>query len=87
MSYYPEPDSHVTNRIKAELDLSSYSTKSDIKGVTGINTSNLTAREYLPILKSRVDKLDVDKLKAVLVDLSSISNVVDNNIVKNVVYD
>ena len=24
MSYYPEPDSHIRNKIKVELDLSNY---------------------------------------------------------------
>ena len=32
-------------------------------------------------LKAKVDKIDVDKLKAVLVDLMKLSNVV-NNVVK-----
>ena len=36
--------------------------------------------------KSEVDKLDVDKLVAVPVDLSKISNVVKNNVVKKDVY-
>ena len=36
----------------------------------------------LSSLKSEVDKLDVDKLVLVLVDLSKLSNVVKNNVVK-----
>ena len=87
MSYYSQPESHITNRIYVELDLSNYPTKSDLKGVAYAKTSNLTVREDLPSLKVRVDKLDVDKLKTVLADLSSITNVIDNNVLKNVVYD
>ena len=87
MSYYSQPESHITNRINVELDLSNYPTKSDLKGVAYAKTSNLTVREDLPSLKVRVDKLDVDKLKTVLADLSSITNVIDNNVLKNVVYD
>ena len=32
MIYYPEPDS------KFELDLSNYTTKSDVKNITGVDT-------------------------------------------------
>ena len=27
MSYYPEPDSHIRDKVKAVLDLSNYATK------------------------------------------------------------
>ena len=27
MSYYPEPDSHITDEVKVVLDLSNYATK------------------------------------------------------------
>ena len=30
MSYYPEPDSHITNKVKVVLDLSNYDTKKGI---------------------------------------------------------
>ena len=43
--------------------------------------SNLTS------LKAEIDKIDVDKLKAVHVDLSKRSNLVNNDIVKKSVYD
>ena len=38
-------------------------------------------------LKSKVDKLDVNKLVPVLVDLSKLSDIVKNNVVKKVVYN
>ena len=38
-------------------------------------------------LKAEVDKLDIDKLVPVPVDLSKLSDVVKNDVVKNVVYD
>ena len=38
MSYYPEPDSYGRNKIKVELDLYNYATKSNIKNVTGVDT-------------------------------------------------
>ena len=38
------------------------------------------------ILKPEVDKIDLEKLKTVLADLSNLSNVVDN-VAKKTVYD
>ena len=38
MSYFSQPYSPNKNKIKAELDLSNYATKSDLKGPTGIIT-------------------------------------------------
>ena len=38
-------------------------------------------------LKSEVDKLDVDKLATVSVDLSKLSNVVKNEVVKKTEYN
>ena len=44
-------------------------------------------RSGLSSLKSKVDKLDVDKLVTALVDLSKLSNVVKNDVVKKDVYN
>ena len=38
-------------------------------------------------LKSEIDKLDIDKLKPVLTDLSKLSNVVGNDVIKNTAYN
>ena len=38
-------------------------------------------------MKIKVDKLDVDKLKPVSVDLSKLSDVVNNDVVKNTEYN
>ena len=42
---------------------------------------------YLSKLKSKVDKLDVDKLVHVPVDLSKLNDAVKNDVVKKTVYD
>ena len=42
---------------------------------------------HLGSLRTEVDKIDVDKLKIVPVDLSKLNNVVNNNIVKKKVHD
>ena len=38
-------------------------------------------------MKSKVDKLDVDKIQFVLVDLKKLIDEVDNDVVKKVIYD
>ena len=38
-------------------------------------------------LKAKIDKIDVDKLKTVPVDLSKLSNIVKNEVFKKTVYD
>ena len=55
--------------------MSNYVTKADIKNATGIDTSKLAAKSDLVSLKAEVDKLDIDKLVPVLVDLSKLSDV------------
>ena len=49
--------------------------------------SNLALKSNSIKLKAEVDKIDVDKLKIVRVDLSKLSNVVNNEVVKKTVYD
>ena len=50
--------------------------------ITGVDTSTLAAKYYLASLKVKFDKTDVDKLKAIPVDLSELSNLVNNEVVK-----
>ena len=45
------------------------------------------AKSALASLKADVDKIDIDKLKTSPANLSKISNVVGNNVVKKPVYD
>ena len=60
--YFPEPKS-LGGRVKVELDLFNYATKTDLKDATGVDTSSFTKKVDLANLKSDVDKLDIDKLK------------------------
>ena len=66
--------------------MSDYATKSDLKNAAGVATPKLAAKSDLPSLKAEIDKIDVGKLKAVLVDLSKLSNVVNNEVVTKTVY-
>ena len=44
--------------------------KSNLKGAIGIDTCRLASKTDLAILKTKVDNLDIDKLKTVSADLS-----------------
>ena len=70
-----------------KVGLSNYATKVDLKNATGIATSKLVAKSDLVSLKADVDKLDIDKLIPVPANLSKLSNVVKNDVVKKTLYD
>ena len=84
--FFPTSLSHEEN-IKVIIDLSNYATKKEINDITHVDTSNFALTTNLANLKTEVDKLDVDKLATVPVDLSKLSNVVKNDVVKKTVYD
>ena len=85
--YFPKPYEPFGGDINVTVDLSNYATKDDIKNLTHIDTSSFALKTNLVNLKTEVDKLDVDKLATVPVDLSKLSNVVKNDVVKKTVYD
>ena len=62
--------------------MSNYATKTDLKNVTRIDTCRFALKTNLANLKTEVDKLDIDKLVPVPVDLSKLSDVVKNDVVK-----
>ena len=86
IQYFPTPSSNKEN-IKVGIDLSNYATKKDINDITQKNTSNFALKTNLSSLKIEVDKLDIDKLATVPVDLSKLSNIVKNDVVKKVDYN
>ena len=55
--------------------------------MTHVHTSSFGLKKNLANLKTEVDKLDMDKLKPVPVDLSKLSDVVKNDAAKKTVYD
>ena len=85
--YFPKPFRSLGGSINVEVDLSYYVTKTDLKNVTHFDTSSFALKTNLASLKTEVDKLDVDKLAPVPVDLSKLSDVVKNDVVKKAVYD
>ena len=85
--YFPKPYKPFGGEINVKVDWSNYATKTDIKNITHVDTSGFALKTNLASLKTEVDKLDTDKLKTVPVDLSKLSNVVKNEVVKKTVYD
>ena len=55
--------------------------------MTLVDTSGFALKTNLANLKTEVDKLDIDKLVPVSTDLSKLSNVVNNDVVKKTVYE
>ena len=80
--FYPKPYKAFRGSIKIKIDLSNYATKTDIKSISHVDISSFALKTNLANLKSEVDKLDIDKLVPVPVDLSKLSNVVKNDVVK-----
>ena len=80
-TYYPLYKSS-SNNIQVELDLTNYSTKTDLKNITHTDVSSFASKTNLAALKTELDKIDVDKLKTVPDDLAKLSNVVKNEVAK-----
>ena len=80
--YFPKPFRNFGRNLSIRVDLSNYATKTDLKNVTHVDASSFALKTNLANLKTEVDKLDIDKLAPVSVDLSKLSDVVKNDVVK-----
>ena len=85
--YYPKPFRNCGGNINVKVDLSNYATKTDLENVTHVDTASFAIKTNLANLKTEVDKLDIDKLAPVPVDLSKLSGIVKNDVVKKAVND
>ena len=85
--HFPKPYEPFGGDIDVTVDLSNYATKHGIKNITHIDTSSFALKTNLAYLKSEVDKLDVDKLKPIPTDLSKLSDLVKNDVVRKTDYN
>ena len=85
--YFPKPFRHFGGNINVKIDLSNYPTKTDLTNLKHVDTSSSVLKRYLASLKTEVDKLDINKLAPVPANLSKLSDVVKNDVVKKAVYD
>ena len=75
MSSYPSYKGS-RNNIKVELDLTNYATKIDLNNISHVDVSGFASKTNLAALKTKVDKIDIDKLNTVPADLAKLTNVV-----------
>ena len=85
--YFPKPYEPFGGDINVKVDLSNYATKADIKNISHVDTSSFVLKTNFANLKTEVDKLDIDKLVPVPVDLSKLSDAVKMMLLKKSVYD
>ena len=84
--YFP-PYQTSSSNVNVKLDLTNYATKDEVKNITHVDVSSFASKTNLAALKTEVDKLDADKLKATLTDLAKLTNAVDNELVKKTTYN
>ena len=80
--YFPKSYEPFGGDINVKVDLSNYATKADIKNISHVDTSSFALKINLAKLITEVDKLDIDKLVPVPVDLSKLSDVVKMMLLK-----
>ena len=84
--YFPKPYEPFAGDIKVKVDLSNHTPKTDIRNISLIDTSSFALRSNLASLKTEVDKLYIDKLVPLPVDLSKLSDAVKTDVVKKTAY-
>ena len=80
--YFLKPYELFSGDINVKADWSNHATKTDIKNILHIDTSSFALKSNLSRLKTEVEKLVIDKLVPVPVDLSKLSDVVKNHVAK-----
>ena len=80
--YFPKPYEPFGGNINVRVDLSNYATKDDIKNITHVDASSFVLKTNVAILKTKADKLDIDKLVPVPTDLSKLNDVVKSKVIK-----
>ena len=68
--------------LNVKVDWSNYAIKTDLKNVTHVDATSFALKTNLASLKTEVDKLEIDKLVPIPVNLSKLSDVVKNDVVK-----
>ena len=85
--YFPKPYEPFGGDINVKVDLSNYANKADINNTSYVDTLSFALKSNLASLKTEVGKLDIDKLVPAPVDLSKLTDVAKNDVVKKDVYD
>ena len=80
--YFPKPYEPFGGDVIVKVDLSNYSTKTDLKNLSHVDVSSFALKSNLASWETEVDKLDIDKLTRGPDDLAKLRNVVKNDVVK-----
>ena len=71
--YFPKPFRSFGGNLNVKIGLSNYATKTDLKNATHVDTSRFALKPNLASLNTEIDKLDIDELAPVPLDLSKLS--------------
>ena len=85
--YFSKPYEPFGGDINVKVDLSNYTTKTDLKNVSHVDVSSFALKTNLASFKAELDKLDIDKIVPVPVNLSKLSGAVKNDVVKKTEYN
>ena len=85
--YFPKLFRSFGGNINVKVDLSNYATKINLKNIAHVDTSSFELKTNWASLKTEVNKLGIDRLAPVPVDLSKLGDVVKNDVFKKIVYD
>ena len=80
--YFRKPFRSFGGNLNVKVDWSNYAIKTDLKNVTHVDATSFALKTNLASLKTEVDKLEIDKLVPIPVNLSKLSDVVKNDVVK-----
>ena len=75
--YFPKSIRNLGRNINVKADLSNCATKTDIKNISHVDTSSFALKTNLTNLKTKVDKLDIDKLKTLPNNLTNLKTNID----------
>ena len=84
--YFTKPYEPFGGDVNVQADFPNYATKADIKNISHVDPSSFALKTNLANLKTENGRLNIDKLVPVPVDLSKLSDVAKNDVVKKDVY-
>ena len=84
--YFPKPSEPFGRDINVKVDLSNYATKTNLKNLSHVDDSSFALKSNLASLKTEVDKLNINELVPIPLDLSKLSDVVKNDVLKKTEY-
>ena len=80
--YFPKRYETFGGDINVRVNLSNYATKTNVKNISHDDTSSFALKPNWASLKTEVDKLDIERLVPIPVNLSKLSDAVENDVVK-----